>query len=79
MSIIRWGEQGSNVYVIGCNGPDGTGDWYLCCGCGLGGPVGAYTPNAESMVAHLKEHIKAGHCVPESAIRELETDGPRCH
>lgn len=86
MSYVRFGENGSDVYVyVSSRGIE-------CCGCGLqkrewvddpsrpliGGylkPVGEIVPyvfdsNAE-MIAHLDLHRSKGHTVPEDVFDRL--------
>jgi hypothetical protein len=56
VSIVRFGTEGSNVYVFI------SADGIECCGCGL---VGTVTFDAlEPAILHLLEHRAAGHCVP---------------
>lgn len=56
MSIIRWGEQGSSIFVIG---PE-TNRWE-CVGCS--GPD-AYSDH-DTFVKHLAWHRDRGDCVPD--------------
>jgi hypothetical protein len=66
MSYCRWGE-GSDVYVyLDVNGH------LCCCGCQLN--EGWYYDSTRQMLAHLEEHKKAGHLVPEYAAEGLRED-----
>ena len=65
MSYCRFGYDGSEVYVY--SGADGI----VCCGCRLD-PIEQTTFELHSeMIAHLLEHRKAGHVVPQYAIDTL--------
>jgi hypothetical protein len=65
MSYCRWSER-SNVYVY-----DDVSGGTTCCGCALNRGSLNVATHAE-MVAHLREHIAAGHLVPDDVIPELE-------
>lgn len=72
MSYIRFGSDGSDVYVYLDVGG------YLRCQhtrlrpSKLGGEDGIATTTAE-MVTHLKAHLAAGDCVPDGVIEDLES------
>lgn len=60
----------SDVYVY-----TDVGGWLACCACritGMAGPWEHYSTDA--MIAHLREHIAAGHAVPDDVIPALEVD-----
>lgn len=67
MSYCRFAWGGSDVYVY--EGSTGI----TCCGCSLGG---CDTEEPEEMIAHLAQHRRAGHVVPEHAITALWNDIP---
>lgn len=74
MSYCRFGPD-SDVYVYGgC-------DSIVCCACHLGPydeasgyACNEFTGNNKEMLAHLVEHVKAGHKVPERAIQWLSRE-----
>lgn len=84
MSYARMGKD-SDVYVLGLIMVDG----YTCMACKLTeerevfneglnrtfrvrGDTTVDTP--QDMIAHLKEHMDAGHKVPKDAIKRLKED-----
>lgn len=74
MSYVRFGSDGSDVYVF-----DHVAGHIECCYCSLlprdNGERGFFECNtSEEMIAHLNEHIQAGHCVPDWVI-EFVTKG----
>ena len=67
MSYIRWGYEGSSVYVyLDCGG------FLLCTGCGEGLGFKAY--QTADMIGHLKQHQVKGDIVPQSAFDSLLRD-----
>jgi hypothetical protein len=65
MSYCRFGEADVYVYM--------DFDGYLaCCGCILGDTWHFHSTG--DMVAHLQEHVTAGHQVPAWVIPALEAD-----
>lgn len=66
MSYARWGLA-SDVYVFA---------HYLgyvdCCDCVLGHPGDLHS--AADVVAHMREHVAAGHRVPAHLLDESEYD-----
>lgn len=68
MSYARIGWEGSDVYVF----LSGRG-YFDCCGCSLSSGWSSY-PNTDAILAHLREHRDAGHCVVEDTLREIEND-----
>lgn len=66
---MRFGED-SSVYVF-----KSIYGHLECCGC-ISGDKWEYRSTAE-MVAHLREHIAAGHQVPDRVIPALERDDAR--
>ncbi len=83
MSYARFGWDGSDVYVFGTrDGPEGK-RYIECCGCLLHPdredeqvPWGAANlfDTREGALAHMQEHMDAGHFVPEYCIDRLQTD-----
>lgn len=67
MSYARFGWGGSDVYIY-----LDVGGYLCCCGCVLDKPW-RYDTTAE-MLAHLDEHRRAGHCVPDDCVEELKAD-----
>lgn len=66
MSYARFGWDGSDVYVF-----LDVGGFLSCCGCGLSRK--SFKANStDEMIAHLREHIAAGDCVPADVIPGLE-------
>lgn len=70
MSFVRFGEDGSDVYVY-----DDVGGYVTCCGCSLG-REDFHTTDLDAMLAHLAEHRAAGHEVPPWVDRGLRRDWP---
>ena len=64
MSIVRWGEDGSNVYIIG---PSSGPEWE-CVACD--GPLN-FTPTP-LFIRHLEWHRDRGDCVPTWVDNELK-------
>lgn len=65
MSLVRFGQDDSDVYVYESNG--GTLE---CCGCPRAeGRVSLKTSG--EMIAHLKAHVEAGDTVPDYVFEEL--------
>jgi hypothetical protein len=60
MSFARFGPQ-CDVYVFAH-----VGGFVQCCGCQLGDKWDFHSP--EAIVEHLKEHVEAGHLVPEKIL-----------
>jgi hypothetical protein len=59
MSVVRWGVEGSDVYIY----QDDKGG-HTCCGCD-----GAEGLSDEEMLKHLRHvHLVAGHTVPDWVI-----------
>jgi hypothetical protein len=70
MSVVRWGESGSKVYIIGMDKVE-TGWHWECVGCNRPGNYGLLPV----MVEHLRtEHIAKGDCVPEFVFERLARD-----
>ena len=74
MSYCRWTSE-SDVYVY-----ESSGGFFTCCLCSLrtdGRDLN--TKKRSQMIAHLKEHRKAGHEVPQWAtdrlIEEIKIEG----
>lgn len=67
MSYARFGYDGSDVYVyLDCGG------FLRCCACALDGDENFESTDA--MLAHLKLHEAAGHCVPAYVAVSLEDE-----
>lgn len=62
MSYCRFADGDAYVYRSGREG-------IFCCGCRLGKDFVA--KNSSEMLAHLREHIKAGDKIPQHAIDRL--------
>lgn len=70
MAYVRFGEDGSDVYVYA----DVNGG-ISCVACAL--PVGSHTYADETaIISHLREHIAVRHCVPAYVIQRV-LDGER--
>ena len=66
MSLVRWGTDGSDVYVYeSCYGG------LECCACPLTGDSINTGDDPEKMALHLEEHREAGHTVPQWVIDGL--------
>ena len=66
MSYVRFGTDGSNVYVYG-------GEHSIVCSCcGLDGPSDHFSYT--SIIKHLRKHQEYGHCVPDFVFKKLERD-----
>lgn len=65
MSHVRWGVDGSDVYVY-----DDVNGKVACCGCLLGGASRYFVTHAE-LALHLREHEAAGHQVPAWVYDDL--------
>ena len=66
MAYARWGGV-SDVYVYDTVGG------MVCCGCRM--EDSGYGPTSKvEMLAHMKDHIEAGHTVPSSCIERLELE-----
>jgi hypothetical protein len=66
MSYCRWGEDGSDVYVIGTH----DGEWW-CVQCKHEGAI-AHTPT--EMIVHLQIHRNRGDTVPNRAFERLQEE-----
>lgn len=76
MSYVRWGNRGSDVYVIGVDD-----DGAHCVACSLAEDMPGSAPRPEGrawtleeMIAHLEEHVAFGHVVPGHVFEELAAD-----
>ncbi len=75
MSYARFGWDGSDVYVF-----EHTGGGIECCGCCLTDPaedtwfgsMNFKTPR--EALAHLEEHVAAGHCVPSDTFNRMREE-----
>lgn len=65
MSIVRFGSDGSDVYVYE------SGRGLECCGCWLDTESSPYFETADEMIDHLTLHVAAGHHVPPYVFDEL--------
>ena len=82
MSYVKFGWEKSDVYLYGgADGPEGP-RFIVCSGCLFyrSDPEDPFSsPGVEfyseySMLAHLDEHRKAGHTVPQSAADKIKED-----
>jgi hypothetical protein len=77
MSYVRFGEDGSHMYVFMAVGSaEHPGGWLECCSCWL--QVRSYQAfSTAEMVEHLRMHVVAGDCVRDHVIpsRALTTVG----
>ncbi len=64
MSLIRWGELDSSVYVIG--EPD-DGAW-LCVACGISEKPARFKSD-DVLLSHLAEHQSRGDTIPLAEIK----------
>ena len=69
MSYCRFGSGGSDVYVY-----RDSGGKVHCCMCSLDDDCCLVVDGPREMIAHLREHQKAGHCVPAAALQRLESE-----
>ena len=69
MSYIRFGEDGSDVYVFG------SARGIECFGCTL--VSGFAAGSTQAMVDHLQAHRAAGDTVPDYVIPDLRADDAR--
>lgn len=68
MAFVRFGEQGSDVYVY-----ESTEGGFECCRCDLVG--GSFVAADQAgMVAHLLAHRAAGGTVPQLALDALRAE-----
>ena len=71
MSYVRFGDEGATVYVFESD------SGLECCGCNLldKDAAGRFVSKTRAgMVAHLREHQKAGGTVPQHVFDELEME-----
>jgi hypothetical protein len=67
MSYCRFSDE-SDVYVY-----SDVGGWLSCCSCALVDDSQQWRHfSTDAMIAHLREHIAAGHDVPDDVILALE-------
>lgn len=64
MSIVRFGSDGSDVYVYESS------RGLECCGCSLERTSQTFD-SADAMIEHLRQHVAAGDHVPEYVFEEL--------
>ena len=74
MSYVRFGQDGSAVYVFAAQDDSGH-TWLECGGCLLHGSSYLASSTTE-MITHLAEHSAAGQFVPECVVPELQADDP---
>lgn len=82
MSYVRWSSPGhpwdydSDLYIF-----DDVGGGTTCCGCLLSDDENSWNgdrdgnPVHPETVAHVFEHIAAGHAVPDFVIERLSDPG----
>lgn len=84
MSYAKWGQENSDVYLFGgvAHPPPDDVHVIVCCGCLLAREDPddwLMSPSLdfgtkEAVLAHLQEHLDAGHTVPGSAIERIQSD-----
>ena len=68
MAYIRWGSEGSDVYVFDSGK-------LICCCCALTeGGEDLATDSRGAMLTHLGEHRNARHVVPAAVFERLEQE-----
>lgn len=65
MSIVRWGVEGSHVYIY-----HDVGGGITCCGCDDGNNL-----SFEQMREHIREHVDSGDVVPKYVVEYFEEGG----
>jgi hypothetical protein len=71
MSYARFGQDGSDVYVIAAE------RGMICCMCALAvDNQDVICPNARTMMAHLSYHARNGHHVPDACLARLRAESP---
>lgn len=66
MSVVRWAQEGSNLFIIG------TGGGWECVGCD---EPNAYNQPLDGMLAHIKAHrLDPNCCVPPWLEDKLRRD-----
>jgi hypothetical protein len=78
MSYARFGCDGSSVYVF-LSDPGGYArfGWLECCGCRLrtdDDRAQVKRDTTAGMLAHLDDHVAAGHTVAPVTIEQLKAD-----
>jgi hypothetical protein len=66
MSFARFLEGDVYIYL-------NTEGLYECCSCGLAGCC-VLLPTATEMLAHVEEHRRAGHEIPDRCVPELRAE-----
>ncbi len=76
MSYARFGWDGSDVYVF-----EHVGGFIQCCACWLNevedGDIFPESTNLKTpreALAHLEEHVSAGHCVPSKTFEQIREE-----
>lgn len=67
MSYIRFGEEGSDVYVI-----ETAAFKYECVGCTL--DKNAHTDDLQKFLLHLAAHVSLEHNIPDTLIQRLKEE-----
>lgn len=69
-SAREFGDEPSDLYVyLDCSG------YFRCCACRITGMSGNWSYySTDDMIAHVREHIAAGHAVPSDVIPRLEDE-----
>lgn len=68
MAFVRFGEDGSDVYVI-----ENTAGYYECCGCKVFHGSEMFD-SMQALISHLRQHEGVGHKVPDSCYASLVRD-----
>jgi len=66
VSIVRWGEDGSNVYII-----ESESGWE-CVGCDRPDSLCPFDHPIEKFLQHIESHRRDGHTVPSYVESRLE-------
>jgi hypothetical protein len=67
MAYCRFGPD-SDVYFYK------TLDGWECCRCSLNSGEFVYLANFDAAYAHIQDHVKAGHKVPDKALSRLRKE-----
>ena len=66
MAYVRWGDDGSDVYVYS------NGEGIICCCCDIQGGESACFVHRKDAIAHFRQHQDLDDCVPECVFDRLE-------
>lgn len=71
MSLVRWGENGSHIYIIGSESDPAP---WECVNCSLPDSVKSYAMTDEELKTHVVLHKNAGDTVPSWDILTARID-----